>query len=157
MPQIDLCDTSVKEFQTKLYGTTFDFKDYSLGKTSMAQPKRYWIQCFGRLLKSEFFCKINLDNLNRWRQTWYQNRDRRRWLKLSGLYIHRYHVLKSALVVEQTINTWGVTCWRLAVWLAAWLWWAGRPTESANISRSVGLSWMGRENMVKLRKYVRFF
>jgi hypothetical protein len=30
-------------------------------------------------------------------------------IKISDLYIHSYHVLKSALVVEQTINTWGVT------------------------------------------------
>jgi hypothetical protein len=40
-----------------------------------------------------------------------KSHDKRGWLKFKIRFIHWYYVLKSVLVVERNINTWGVTPW----------------------------------------------
>jgi hypothetical protein len=50
-----------------------------------------------------------MSRLRQTKQMRYKNRDRRRCLKFNIRFIHCYYVLKSALVVERNINTWGVT------------------------------------------------
>jgi hypothetical protein len=106
-PQRDTCNANVEEFQTK-FKEPIRFQGREFGQDVDSSTRTILDSMFRKIAKV-WILQNKLGQFRQMETNTIQNRDKRGWLKFSDLYIHSYHVLKSALMVEQTINTWGVT------------------------------------------------
>jgi hypothetical protein len=112
-PQRDTCNANVEEFQTK-FKEPIRFQGREFGQDVDSSTRTILDSMFRKIAKV-WILQNKLGQFRQMETNTIQNRDKRGWLKFSDLYIHSYHVLKSALMVEQTINTWGVTLWGKSV------------------------------------------